>query len=297
METSFVSAVVYVRDQTRYNESKIKSLADELRNLFMTYEIILIDDACVTLIVKQLVNALAGHPVSIVRMGIPQGIDAAMNAGIDAAVGDYVYEIDDLPALDVSFIGRSFKKAKSGVDIINGVSINNSSRLSSLFYAVFNHFSGYAYKITSNPCRLVSRRAINRVRSLSSYAPYRKASYAASGMRIEDVPVTGELTHQTSPGMAITSLALYTPAFYRFAFILAAAMAILSFAELIYVILIAISGLAITGWITTMFALTVGFLGIFILLAFALKYLDILVRITFERQGYITDGIERPDIA
>ena len=294
METSFVSAVIYVGKSTAPDASALTSLVTEVEGMFKTYEIVLVDDSCDRGTLQPLVDSLKGKPCSIVHMGIPQGVEAAMNAGVDAGVGDYVFEIDDLMAFDPSFVSRAYAEVGKGADIVNGIPASGASLRGRLFYLVFNHFSNYPSKLASNPYRLVSRRAINRIRSMSDYAPYRKASFAACGLKVADVSVKGNVSAQTGIGVAITSLALYTDAFYRIAFWLAAAMAVLSLAELIYVIVIAVSGIAITGWVTTMFVLTVGFLGIFILLAFALKYLDILVNITFVRQGYLTDGIERP---
>lgn len=295
METNFVSAVIYLGPHSKASQKEIVAAHDVLRGMFKTYEIVLVDDGCVAATVRQLAMAVPSRSCSIVHMGMYQGIEAAMNAGLDAAVGDYVFEIDDIVAFDTSFFERAYAQAMAGFDIVNGIPDSGTSGRASLFYMVFNHFSEYSTKLATNPCRLVSRRAINRVRSISGYAPYRKASYAACGLRVTDVVVSGTVTHQTDAGMAVTSLALYTSAFYQIAFWLAAAMAILSLLELVYVIVIAVSGIAVTGWVTTMFVLTLGFLALFVLFAFALKYLDILVNITFVRQGYLVEGIERLD--
>ena len=287
---------MYVGSQTADTATEAAiSLAAELARMFKTYELIVVDDDCGSDKADRFVKALAGHPCSIVRMGITQGLEAAMNAGIDAAVGDYIFEIDDVSATDATFIPNAYAAAMDGADIVNGVPTSGSSFRGRLFYKLFNHFSGFPSKLASNPCRLVSRRAINRVRTMSSYSPYRKASYAASGLKVVEVPVEGRTSRQTGASVAITSLALYTSAFYRMAFWLAAIMAIISLAELIYVIVIAISGIAVTGWVTTMLVMTVGFMAVFVLMAFALKYLDLLVQTTFEKQGYLTDGIERPN--
>lgn len=294
-ESNFVSAVIYV-DETaaRYPDIAVR-MAQELDATFKTYELVVVDDGCDSGVADCVTAALTGHPISIVRMGNRQGPEAAMNAGVDASVGDYVFEVDDLGALDIAFVRSSYAEAMAGADIVNGVYENGSSARGKLFYSTFNRFSGYPTKLASNPCRLLSRRAINRVRSMSRYAPYRKASYAASGLKVAEVKVRGRATHKTDLAMAVTSLALYTDAFYKVAFWLAAFMAVLSLAEIVYVAVIAASGIAVAGWVTTMLVLTVGFMAVFVLFAFALKYLDLLVKITFEKQGYLTDGIERPD--
>lgn len=294
-EPSFASAVIYVDDTAAKHPHAAARMAEGLAAAFKTYEVVVVDDGCADGVADSVIAALVGHPVSIVRMGNRQGLEAAMNAGMDASVGDYVFEIDDLGALDVAFVRSAYAEAMAGADIVNGVYAGGSSPRGRLFYGTFNRFSGYPTKLASNPCRLLSRRAVNRVRSMSGYAPYRKASYAASGLKMVEVEVRGRATRKTDLAMAVTSLALYTDAFYKVAFWLAALMAALSLAEVVYVTVIAASGIAVAGWVTTMLVLTVGFMAVFVLFAFALKYLDLLVKITFEKQGYLTDGIERPD--
>lgn len=294
MESNYASAVIYIDDSINSTKTA-EEIAVALKELFKTYEIVLVDDECKTDIINKLISALKGHPVSIVKMGNAQGLEASMNAGIDAAIGDYVYEIDDLKAIDPNFISEAYKEAMSGVDVVNGVFLSGSSLRGRLFYATFNRFSKYPTGLSSNPGRLVSRRAINRIRSMSPFAPYRKASYAASGLKVSELGVSGRPSRHTNMGMSITSLALYTNAFYKIAWWLIAIMIVLSIAEIIYVAVIAASGVAVAGWVTTMLVLTVGLLGVFILLSFVLKYLDILVHIAFNKQQYLTDGIERPD--
>lgn len=294
MESNYASAVIYIDDTIDSTETAV-GIANALQNLFSTYEIVLVDDECETDIIDKLLVSLKEHPVSIVKMGNAQGLEAAMNAGIDAAIGDYVYEIDDLQAIDPAFIDDAYNEAMSGVDVVNGVFLSGSSLRGRLFYTTFNRFSKYPTGLSSNPGRLVSRRAINRVRAMSQFAPYRKASYAASGLKVSELGVKGRPARHTNMGMAITSLALYTNAFYKIACWLVALMIIVSIGEIIYVGIIAASGIAVTGWVTTMLVLTVGLLSVFVLLAFVLKYLDILVHIAFNKQQYLTDGIERPD--
>ena len=294
-EPSFASVVIYVDDIAAAHPDVAIKAANELAAVFKTYEVVVVDDGCDREVADVVVSALAGHPLSIVRMGNRQGLEAAMNAGVDASIGDYVFEVDDLGAFDVSFVRAAYAEAMAGADIVNGVFAGGSSPRGRIFYNAFNRFSGYPTKLASNPCHLLSRRAINRVRSMSGYAPYRKASYAASGLRVVEVSGGGRATRKTDLAMAVTSLALYTDVFYKVAFWLAAVMAVLSLAEIAYVAAVAVSGVAVTGWVTTMLVLTVGFMAVFVLFAFSLKYLDLLVKITFERQGYLTNGIERPD--
>ncbi len=67
-------------------------------------------------------------------------------------------------------------------------------------------------------------------------------------------------------------------------------MADLSLLEVVYVVIVYSAGGAVEGWATTTFAVTLGFLGIFVILSFVLKYLMLILRAQFTRQSYLTEG-------
>jgi len=49
----------------------------------------------------------------------------------------------------------------------------------------------------------------------------------------------------------------------------------------------------VTGWTTTMLVLSAGLAGMFFILTIAVKYLNLLVRLTFKKQNYLIEGIEK----
>ncbi len=181
----------------------------------------------------------------------------------------------------------------SGHDVVNGVAEDRSLR-GKLFYPLFNRFSGSQYKLTTGSCRLVSRRAINRVHSMSEFMPYRKAAYAASGLSMAEISLKGNSAHRrVGAGMAIDSLALYTDFFYKLSVGISIAMVILSIAELFYTLAILIRGGAVEGWATMMLVLSIGFCGLFAILTFVLKYLSLLMQSEFNKQDYLVEGIKK----
>ena len=52
-------------------------------------------------------------------------------------------------------------------------------------------------------------------------------------------------------------------------------------------------GKPIEGWTTTMLVLTLGFFGVFLILAVVLRYLTLLVDLVFKHQRYLVEGIEK----
>ena len=63
---------------------------------FEQYELVAVDDACADDTIPTLrdwAKALE-KPLTILHLSLHQGRETAMNAGLDAAIGDYVYEFD-----------------------------------------------------------------------------------------------------------------------------------------------------------------------------------------------------------
>lgn len=297
-EQVFFSAIIYLDEVPCVEE--LKRLNDVLHEKYAHYELVCVDDcsdkeksAAIRGVIEQLDNAT----VCIVVMGKRQGLEASMNAGIDAAVGDYLLEVDDLASFDEGFIERAHASLASGNDIVNGVPAGASTR-GKLFYPLFNRFSGSQYKLTTNTCRMVSRRAVNRVHAMSEFMPYRKAAYAASGLAMDSIPVgnKGASLPKTGMGTAIDSIALYTDFFYKASVGIAAAMSLLSLAEFVYTIIILCTQGAVEGWATMMLVLSVGFCGLFVILTFVLKYLSLLLQSDFNNQDYLVEGIQKIEL-
>ena len=216
-------------------------------------------------------------------------------AGLDAAIGDFVYEFDTLQTpYAPEMIWQAYEKALEGNDIVT-VGPEKTRACSRLFYSVFNRFSRSAYPVGTDAFRLVSRRAINRVHAVSEHLPYRKAAYAASGLRVAALTFSGRLAAEDGErlDLAADSLALYTAAGYRLSLTVTVGMLLLTLAELVYTLAVALTGRPIEGWTTTMFVLTVGFFGVFLVLTLVIKYLSLLVDLVFRRQKYLVESIEK----
>ncbi len=104
-EKNFLSAVIYM--DSAPDEHALGMLDSTIGSMFQSYELIIVVDPVVPFATKKVEEAakrLLGTTVCIVAMGKQQGLEASMNAGIDAAVGDYILEVDDLSSFDPSFL-------------------------------------------------------------------------------------------------------------------------------------------------------------------------------------------------
>ncbi|MCL2539696.1 MAG: glycosyltransferase, partial [Oscillospiraceae bacterium] len=184
-ETVFVSAVVYARNDANNEVAFLRSLAAFFNDKFENYEIIVVDDCSAKDIrgALQSVSDEATGYVSVVRMSFPKGVQSAMNAGIDIAIGDFVFEFESaVMDFDASLISQVYQKELEGFDIVSAVPQNGAKMSSKLFYGFYNRNSNNQYPLSSERFRLVSRRAINRVESMSDTPVYRKALYSGSGL-------------------------------------------------------------------------------------------------------------------
>lgn len=297
-EKNFISAVVYLNSGTGVVPF-LSELDRQLDAHFEQYEIVAINDGCAPAVIDQLRGfARVGmkKPLTLVHMSLRQGVEACMNAGLDMAIGDFVYEFDSTAMpYDATLIWQAYEKALEGNDIVN-VCPTHSKGSSRLFYRVFNLFHRSPYKLRTEAFRLVSRRAVNRVHAVSQDLPYRKAAYAASGLKMATLTFEGKLNAKGGErfGLAVDSLALYTDAGYKISLGVAGCMLALTLAELLYTLYIFFwRGHVIEGWTTTMLVLTVGFFGVFAILAMILKYQSLLVDLVFKKQKYLVEGIEK----
>lgn len=185
----YISFVVYLHNCADSISSFLDHLYLICEDCFSKYEVILVDDASTDGTIDILKCGVS--QTTLVKLSVYHGLEMAMNAGVDIAVGDYVYEIDstdiDMP---LDLIYDAYQKAVEGNDIVT-VNPSDSNFLNKCFYSVFNKNSRLEYPIRTDIFRVVSRRAINRVHSISEYLPYRKAAYAASGLRQDSIKFLG----------------------------------------------------------------------------------------------------------
>ena len=296
-EKNFISAVVYLHNDGARAVEFCRAASVELDANFAQYELVVVDDACTDDTVEQL-RAWGREqtaPLTILRMSMYHGLENAMNAGLDAAIGDYVYEFDSTElCYPAELIIKAYQTALQGSDIVS-VCPRTVRGGSSLFYKVFNAHSQSAYRLRTDAFRLVTRRAINRVHASSAHLPYRKAAYAASGLKMTDLEFDGRLTIKSKGrfNLALDSLALYTNAGFKASMTITLCMLVLALAELVYTLVVFATGHPVEGWTTTMFVITVGFAGLFAVLTIVVKYLSLLLELTFKQQKYLVESIEK----
>lgn len=305
-EKNFISAVIYVYNNEKEIYEVLTKINEILKRNFNKYEIICVNDASTDNSCKQIEKfskELENEILSVVNMSYYQGIELAMNAGVDLAIGDFVYEFDNIMNdYKKEVIMEVYNKCLEGFDIVSASSTKNKTKTSSLFYKIFNKYSKMQYKLHTETFRILSRRAINRVHSISKNIPYRKAIYANCGLKIYNLLYTpsakekrifNKQVQKTRKETAINSLLLFTDIGCKFSITMSLIMIITTIAVAIYTISVFVTGTPVEGWTTTMLFLAFAFFGLFIIMAIIIKYLEILVNITFKKSKYTIESIDK----
>lgn len=305
-EKNFVSAVVYVRNDEKYVQHYLLALNQTLANNFEKYEIVCVNDDSddrSALLIKEFAKSVKNAAVSLVNMSFYQGVELSMNAGIDLTIGDFVFEFDHAYMdYEANTIMKVYKRSLEGYDIVSAAPTKVEQYTSRIFYFLFNRFSGNHYPLRTENFRVLSRRVINRVHSMSKTIPYRKAIYANCGLKMDVIFYRNDRGTKMAMDdslaskrrdVAIDSLVLFTDVAYKFAFGMTVLMMLVSAFTAGYTVFVFVRDQPVAGWTTTMLVLSICFLGVFAALAVIIKYLAILVDLVFKKKSYITESIEK----
>ncbi len=300
-EKSMVSVILYLGDSPEESWTFLEKVCAEVESVFEHYEVVAVNDnrqKTADYVRARYRQSGMRAALTLVNLSVRQGVERAMNAGIDIAIGDYLYEFDNIHAgMPEGIVAQAFRRSTEGYDIVTTKPEGSEKGTSRLFYRVFNRFSHSGGKVGTDGMHLLSRRAVNRLHAINSYIPYRKAAYAACGMKMTNVsytPVTPfRSVEDDRVGKAMDALILYTDAAYRLSLFIAFFMLAVALIAGIYTLVIYLSMKPVAGWTTTMVLSSAGFSGTFLLFAIVIKYLSLLVDLIFHNQKYLVASVDK----
>lgn len=307
-QKNFVSCVIYLHNEGASVVPFLDTLRRVMEEQFEKYEIICVDDASEDDTVEQLQtfvkDAEKMPSVSLVRMSYYQGLEASMNAGSDLAVGDFIYEFDQvLMDYDVSLIMQVYEKSLEGFDIVAAAPKNYVSFSSRMFYRLYNWANKAPNALQQERFRVVSRRAVNRVNQLNTYVPYRKAMYVNCGLRMATLSYEsrekarrGRSSQEKSSrnDLAFDSFIIFTDILEKISLVLCGFFLLVMIVMAGYVVWSVFSEVRpVEGWMSTIGLMSFGFFGLFLLMTLILKYLSVILNLIFKKQRYVITGIEK----
>lgn len=305
-EKTFVSSVIYVHNAENRIEEFLTAIIRVMENNFEHSEVICVNDGSNDMSAEKIrtIGKTADTTiVSIVNMSYFHGLELAMNAGRDIAIGDFVFEFDNtILDFDPEFVMDVYRRSLEGYDIVSASPDIREKPSSRLFYNVFDRFTDLSYKMTTESFRVLSRRVINRISSMNKSVPYRKAIYAGSGLKTDNIKYKADRTRSRvsdknekryRTGLAMDSLILFTKVGYRFSMVMTFVMMAVSILMVAYAVITYIVVHPVEGWFTTIIFLSFAFFGLFGILTIIIKYLQLIIDMIFKRKAYSFESVEK----
>lgn len=145
-EKNFVSAVIYIRSGEEDTDKNIENLLKVMKEHFEHYEIIFVNDASSDGCVDKIKKIFAkeennGIAVRIINMSYYYGREIAMSAGVDMAIGDYVFEFDRISSIGDDIIMKAYYKCIQGTDIVSVTPKKVAGFITKLYYKIYNSSS------------------------------------------------------------------------------------------------------------------------------------------------------------
>ncbi len=305
-EKNFISAVIYVYNAEDRIGRFLETIVGVMEDNFEHSEIICVNDHSSdgsVSVIRNISDKVTGTSITVVNMSYYHGLELAMNAGVDMAIGDFVFEFDNTN-LDFGddVVMKVYNRSLEGYDIVSASADRKDKFTSRVFYNIFDRFADQSYKMTTESFRILSRRVINRISSMNKSVPYRKAVYANSGLKTDSLKylvveqqcsINDKREKSYWKNLAIDSLLLFTEFGYRFSMSMTFAMMIISIFMVLYSIITYIVYHPVEGWTTTILFLSFAFFGLFAILTIIIKYLQLIVNMVYKRKHYSFESIEK----
>lgn len=307
-EKNFISCVIYLHNDADRVKNFLHNVCTVIQENFEKYEIICVNDGCMDDTVSQIQSYLTeaedSHMVSLINLSFYQGVESAMNAGRDLAVGDFLFEFDScLMDFPRDLIMQAYNKSLDGFDVVAATPKYYVPLTSKLFYAIYNWGSRGKGKLCQERFRIISRRAVNRVNQLNSYIPYRKALYINCGLKTAMISYENAKQDRKSRNreeigsrstLAFDTIIIFTNVLEKVSLM----FSVLFLGVLFYTfvdLLVSVFGdvKPVDGWLSTVGLMSIGFFMLFVMLTLIFKYLSVILNMNFRKQQYVIEGVDK----
>ncbi len=307
-EKNFVSCLLYLHNDEESVKDTLEKILRVMHENFDKYEIVCVNDCCTDGTIDRIREFLeesdTARMISLINLSYYQGLEAAMNAGRDLAVGDFLFEFDScMLDFELDLIMQVYRRALEGYDVVAASPKKYIPFTSRLFYKVYNFGSRGQGKLRQDRFRIVSRRAVNRVNQMNAYIPYRKALYANCGLKMDTILYDNQKMSSRNlkkeemgsrSTLAMDTLIIFTNVLERFSLLLS----VVFFGALVFVVGDIIYTMfsetkPVEGWLSLMGVLSFGFFMLFVMLTLIFKYLAVILNMNFKRQRYVIQGVEK----
>jgi len=289
-EDAFVSIVMVVKDDERIIESQIKKIVYLIDINFNNYEIIIVDNYSKDSTLKIIQNL--GIRLTIIELSRKHNLQDAFNAGIDATVGDFIFEIRNIFIIDkIDIFYDMYKKSSEGNDFVFYTS-KTRKFTSKVYYRMLNGYfkEKISSKIFSPLVILSSRRGQNKIFESGNVIINRELSYLLTGLN--SIIIGGEIKYKETKktpekiDLFINTLIHYTNIIPNVASFITVFFSLVSIVFFIFSIAAFFLIETVAGWASTNAFIAFSFSGVFLMMAIVLKYLSNIINISKRTKSY-----------
>jgi dolichol-phosphate mannosyltransferase len=281
----------------------LKPLDEFFSERFESYEFVLVNNSSTDGSLEQIrniVGSINGN-VNIVNMAWKHETELAILAGKDLAIGDFIFEIESVHRdWPFKILDELYSTCQAGYDIVAAAPSTKQKLISRLFYKIFQKTSHFKMDLSTETVRIISRRALNAVIMSKEKVRYHKLLYKLTGFPSTDIVYTSIESHngRNKPikdklKLAVNILINYSSLGLRLALLLSLFFFLVSFIGGVYaMIAYLVYDAIVEGWAPIMLFLSLGFSGLFLLMAIAIKYMSIILLEVQDKPAYKVSGIE-----
>lgn len=302
-EKNFISIVVQLKNSSNELIDFFNRINEFMENHFESFEYVVInnDDARSIGVLEKEIRPNINKNINIINLSWKHNTEDAMRAGLDLAIGDFIIEFDKVvKGLNTDKIMESYQTCLEGNDVVSVVPKNKNLKITSkLFYKILNKVSYKRMDLTTEIFRIVSRRALYRVMSDDDNFKYRKAAFHYSGFQTKNIiyddnykDKSNDILHNLELGSNI--LIYYSNLGSKISAILSLIFLVLSALGGTYTIYSYFTVQNIEpGWTTIMLYLTGSFTGLFAILTFISKYLEVTLKEIRGSSSYTFESLDK----
>jgi len=174
-----LSIVFSFRNEEKNIPELIKRVSSVLKNLNdWKYELIFVNDDSSDYSEKILEESQKSHPIKIINMSRTFGTGPCVLAGLKHAKGDAIIYMDSDLQDPPEIIPDLIKKFENGFEVVHTKRTNRLGEskirmfLTKIAYLTINKTSNIPLEIDSGDFKLLSKKVLNHINSLSEFNPY-----------------------------------------------------------------------------------------------------------------------------
>lgn len=283
---TFVSVLSIVTGEATQVVSKVERIQVMLAHRYSDYEIVLVDIGMSSNEVEAIRIALRDIPcVRVIRLASNTTFDAAVFAGVESTIGDFVCTVD-LEIDPIDEIPSIISAAVAGIEVVQGLSsipVGGSlgSRIGrNLFYWYNRRSLGVDIPTRATYFTVLSRRAVNALTSTRRNQKYFRHLVRHIGLPIQNFTyeplLRGRRARSVRTGVvdAVEMISSYSTHPLRLLTYVGIAASIINLAYAVYVVVVRLAlGSVEEGWTSTSLQMSGMFFLLFLILAGMSEYM------------------------